>query len=224
MNSVSNARVSMEDNVATLKEQFNKILDDIYIYHSQGARQNILYEAKDFYFRMTGSVDKDSVDFENKMVSFTEWFVLNFTPGIGQEKVFEVYYKNVGFSDEIFHLMKSVEFSLYQYNGRGFLGGNSLLDLLAGQKKYLAKDADVSFIFPKEIFVGRLMSISGKYHLLRGICSLPINVKSRIMKQCKRVKRKKVDMDEAEFLLSLEGMRYKSHTYAHVPPEKIFTF
>ncbi len=207
-----------------LREQFHKILDDIYIYHSTGERQNILFDAKDFYFKMTGSVDKDSPEFENKMVSFTEWFVLNHTPGIGDEKVFEIYHREVGFSAEILALMNSVEFSLYQFNGKGLLGGNSVTDLLLGQKKYLSKDADISFIFPKEIFVGRLMKMDGKYHLLRGICSLPLNVKSKIMKQCKRVKRKKVDMDESEFLLSLEGMRYKANTYAHVPPEKIFTF
>ncbi|MDH4467533.1 MAG: hypothetical protein QE271_05695 [Bacteriovoracaceae bacterium] len=207
-----------------LRAQFNKILDDIYIYHTEGERQNTLFQAKDFYFRMTGNVDKDSSDFENKMISFTEWFVLNFTPGIGQEKVYEIYFREVGFSEEILKLMNSVEFSLFQFNGKSLWGSQTLTDLLAGQKKVLAKDADVSFIFPKEIFVGRLMSLEGKNYLLRGICSLPINVKSKIMKQCKRVKRKKVDMDESEFLLSLEGMRYKAYTYAHVPAEKIFNF
>ena len=55
-----------------LKENFLKALDT----YTQGNHYDTLLEAKKEYFTITGQANDDDDDFEARMSSFNEWYVL----------------------------------------------------------------------------------------------------------------------------------------------------
>lgn len=207
-----------------LVDDLERKFEEILTYYSEKDGGRILHAAKDRYFQITGTVDHDTQDFEHKMKSFTEWFVLHYTPIRSGEKIYQMYAKEREIEEHLLNLFNKIIFSLFDPIGKNIRGQEVLLDCITQEKFVLSPHQDPFMIVKGELFSGRTIVMPTGCMVLKGIVPLPLEVRSMVEKQAIQVSKKAVDMTEDEFLLSLEGMRYRCMQYQHLDPTNVFKF
>lgn len=200
------------------------LFDEIFAHFAFNSKDNFVKIARNSYFKITGTVDHDTRDFEDKMKSFTEWFVLNFPVYRVNSKIYKLYHEIHPIDQKLLESLEKVRFSLFEPVYHALSKKMYLYDLLSG-KKYSLMDHSHSFsIIEGELFVGRVMYFENQFYILNGVCPIPLEVKQLVKKQTKLVKSRSVDMTEQEFLLALEGMRFRALSYQHIAASSIFKF
>jgi hypothetical protein len=203
-----------------LKEHFEKALG----IYTTGVHYDTLLEAKKEYFEITGQANDDDDDFEARMNSFNEWYVLQFISKRGTRTVISDYLINNPVDDILAKSLTGVNYSLFEYTGKNFRGVDVLSDMLHDKKIKLTKNASLPSIIKDDIFVGRVLTYQDEHHLLSGLCVIPKEVRSILKKECKRVRKLKNPNEELKFLLKVESFKTKWIRYGHVDATKIFKF
>jgi len=203
-----------------LKEHFEKALD----IYTQGVHYDTLLEAKKEYFEITGQANDDDNDFEARMSSFNEWYVLQFISKRGTRTVISDYLIHNPVNDFLAKSLTSVNYSLFEYVGKNFRGYDVLFDMLHDKKIPLPKNSILPSIIKDDLFVGRTLSYEGKNNLMTGLSVIPKDVRSILKKECKKVRNLKNPNEELKFLLKIESFKTKWIRYGHVDATKIFKF
>lgn len=203
-----------------LREHFDKALN----IYTQGDHYDTLLEAKKEYFTITGQANDDDDDFEARMNSFNEWYVLQFISRRGTRTVIDDYLNRNGVDDLTAKSLQGVTYSLYEYVGKNFRGYDVLYDMLHDTKIPLPKGEPLPSIIKDDIFVGRVIKFEDKNYLMRGLCVVPREVRGILKKECKRVRKLKNPYEELKFLLQVESYKTKWIRYGHVDATKIFVF
>ncbi len=204
-------------------QDVDNLFDEILTYFSAKSNGQFLALAKNKYFELTGNVDHDTQDFEHKMKSFTEWFILHYSPYRSGKKIYQVYQEEVGLSDLLHEVFSSVVYSVFDPVSNVGERKSIVYDCINQKNYQLMKEHNPFLIVKGELFVGRLLLTHEGTFLLKGVVPLPYEVRLWVEKQCKLVKLKQVSYMEEEFCLELEGMKYRTLQYQHINPEKIFT-
>lgn len=203
-----------------LKEHFIKALE----IYTQGVHYDTLLEAKKEYFTITGQANDDDDDFEARMSSFNEWYVLQFISLRGTRTVISDYLINNQVDDVLAKALSSVNYSLFEYVGKNFRGYDTLYDMLHDKKISLPKGESLPSIIKDDIFVGRVLSFDNQNFLMSGLSVIPKDVRSILKKECKKVRKLKNPGEELKFLLKTESYKTKWIRYGHVDATKIFKF
>jgi len=119
----------------SLKEHFLKALE----IYTVGVHYDTLLEAKKEYFTITGQANDDDDDFEARMNSFNEWYVLQFISKRGTRTVISDYLINNPVDDFLAKSLSSVNYSLFEYVGKNFRGFDVLYDMLHDKKSLFQK-------------------------------------------------------------------------------------
>lgn len=204
----------------SLKEHFLKSLE----IYTQGNHYETLLEAKKEYFTITGQANDDDDDFEARMNSFNEWYVLQFISKRGTRTVISDYLINNHVDDFLAKSLSNVNYSLFEYKGKGLRGFDVLHDMLHDKKIPLPKGSSLPSIIKDDIFVGRVLTYGSENFLMRGLCVIPKDVRSILKKECKKVRKLKNPGEELKFLLKIESFKTKWIRYGHVDSTKIFKF
>jgi len=205
--------------------EVHNLLDEMLAYFSSNNEFINVREVKEKYFKLTGSVHPDTRDYEQKMWSFTEWLFFSFSPFRNGEPIFQFYTKNVKpIPEEILMGLSGTRFSLFKPLGLNSMQQFEVHDLLNDEKYTLSKDQDPFMMIKGELFIGRLFVCEKQFFILRGITPLPLEAKSLILQQTKKVKTLSNNLMEEEFLLLLESMYYKCLIYKHLPIHHHFVF
>jgi hypothetical protein len=203
-----------------LKEHFEKALG----IYTNGVHYDTLLEAKKEYFEITGQANDDDDDFEARMNSFNEWYVLQFISKRGTRTVISDYLMNNSVNDTLARSLTAVNYSLFEYDGKSFRGHDVLYDMLHDKKIKLNKAVPLPSIIKDDIFVGRVLSYQNEENLMNGLCVIPKEVRSILKKECKKVRKLKNPNEELKFLLRVESYKTKWIRYGHVDATKIFLF
>jgi hypothetical protein len=203
-----------------LKENFLKALD----IYTQGSHYETLLEAKKEYFTITGQANDDDDDFEARMSSFNEWYVLQFLSMRGTRTVMSDYLIHSQVNDFLAKSLSSVNYSLFEYIGKNLRGFDVLFDMLHDKKIVLPKGESLPSIIKDDIFVGRVLSYESQNYLMSGLCVIPKDVRGILKKECKKVRKLKNPSEELKFLLRIESFKTKWIRYGHVDATKIFKF
>jgi hypothetical protein len=189
-----------------------------------GMHYDTLIEAKTAYFQLTGQVNEDDDDYEARMNSFNDWYILQFMSKRNTRTVIKDYLTKNQVDDRISKTLLAVNHSLFEYTGDSMKGQVVLKDLLHDKKIVLPKGHPRPAIVKNDIFTGRTLSLDDQSYLLSGICILPREVRSLLTKQCKKVRKQKDPAKEVEFLLRVEFLKTKWRRYGHIEASKIFVF
>ncbi len=203
-----------------LKEHFLKALE----IYTQGVHYETLLEAKKEYFTITGQANDDDDDFEARMSSFNEWYVLQFISQRGTRTVISDYLINNPIDDFLAKSLSGVNYSLYEYLGKNFRGLDTLHDMLHDKKITLPKGESLPSIIEDDIFVGRVLTYEDQSYLMSGLSVIPKDVRGILKKECKKVRKLKNPNEELKFLLRTESFKTKWIRYGHVDATKIFKF
>lgn len=204
----------------TLKEHFEKALG----IYTTGVHYDTLLEAKKEYFEITGQANDDDDDFEARMNSFNEWYVLQFISKRGTRTVISDYLMNNPVDDFLAKSLSNVNYSLFEYTGKSLRGYDVLYDMLHDKKIKLSKTSPLPSIIKDDLFVGRVLTYQDDQHLMSGLCVIPKDVRGILKKECKRVRKLKNPNEELKFLLKIESFKTKWIRYGHVDATKIFKF
>lgn len=196
--------------------------EDMMTYFSTRDGGKFLSHAKKKYFMLAGDVDYDTQDFDHKMNSFTEWFLLHYLPYRSGCKMYQNYAKSVGLDHRICDVLDSMTYSVFEPLEDTKDGESLLWDCINSKKVHLKNEHNPILVIKGELFVGRILHSNEGAFLLRGMVPIPNEVSAWVKKQCLRVKLKTISYTEEEFCLSLEEMKYKTILYQHIKPEKIF--
>lgn len=203
-------------------QDIDHLFDEILSYFASREGGRFLEVAKNKYFSLTGNIDHDTPDFEHKMKSFTEWFILHYSPFRTGKKIFQIYQEEVGITDLIKEVFSSMLYSVFDPISNDGDNKSVIFDCI-NQKKYLLMKEHNPFLIVKgELFVGRLLKTNDGIFLLKGVVPMPYEVRDWILKQSKLVQKKQISYMPEEFCLELEGMKYRALQYQHINPEKIF--
>lgn len=205
---------------SSLNEHFQKALQ----IYTQGDHYDTLLEAKKEYFTITGQANDDDDDFEARMNSFNEWYVLQFISARGTRTVISDYLTKNQVEDLLAKSFTGVNYSLFEYVGKNFRGLDTLYDMLHDKKITLPKGAILPSIIKDDIFVGRVLTYEDQNFLMSGLCVIPKEVRSILKKECKKVRKLKNPQEELKFLLKIESYKTKWIRYGHVDATKIFIF
>ena len=203
-----------------LKQHFLKALE----IYTQGDHYETLLEAKKEYFTITGQANDDDDDFEARMSSFNEWYVLQFISMRGTRTVISDYLINNPVDDFLAKSLSAVNYSLFEYVGKNFRGYDTLYDMLHDKKMTLPKGESLPSIIKDDLFVGRVLSFEDHNYLMSGLCVIPKDVRGILKKECKKVRKLKNPGEELKFLLRIESFKTKWIRYGHVDATKIFKF
>lgn len=198
-------------------------LDKVLGLYTEGQFFDVLKEAKDAYFSITGKLDEDNTEFESRMNTFNDWYIFQYRQKDGS-KVIEDYIRNHQLDEELSQSLLNVNHSLFEFVKTNFRKQTVLKDILHDEKIILNKEHPTLSLVEGDIFTGRVIKYSGAHYLLRGVCILPQGVKSTLKKQSKKVRKLNSFEEELKFLLHLESLKTKATHYSHIDPAKIFIF
>ena len=207
-----------------MHETLRYLLEKILVKYSEGEFYQTLLMAKEFYFQKTGKVFEEDEDYESRMASFNDWYVLSYIPEDEKETFFERYSKEHEVSDDVLKAIKETNHSFFEYTGTNFKGLHVLKDILHDKKLILAKTHPTPSLLKGDIFIGRTSFYREENFLFNGLRIMPKDASSILKKEAKKV-RKSGDPDREEvFLFLAESYKTKWQHYGHVDVTKIFVF
>lgn len=210
----------MLESETLIKEHIVNALDTF----SSGEYLNDMLEAKKVYFEVTGIANEEDEDYESRMNSFNDWYVLQFQSSRSTRTVIKEYIIQNQIEDEVKSSLLNYSFSFFEYTGRNLRKRIVLKDILHDQKIILPKDHYELGMVKNDSFVGRLMTFRDESFLLDGVCVLPKEVNAIVKKEAKKVRKKENEEEEVHFLMQLEYLKNKWQRYLHIDPSKIFVF
>lgn len=206
----------------------NKIIqnhfDKAFVEYTSGIHYETLIEAKNKYFSITGRINDEDEDYEIRMDSFNDWYVFQFISSRKTRTVIKDYLINNQIDESVSKSLLNVNHSLFEFTGENRRREVVLNDLLHDKKYILATEHTHLGFLKKDIFVGRMISFEKFNYLMKGMCIIPVKVKSILKKQCKKIRKAKDPSLELDYLLKIEALKTKWNQYGHIDPVKIFVF
>ena len=210
----------MSESQTVVKEHIESALS----IYSQGKYLDDMLEAKKIYFEQTGIANEDDEDFESRMNSFNDWYVLQFQSSHRTRTVMKDYLIEKEIDGDLKDSILNFSFSYFEYTGKSLRKCIVLKDYLNDKKITLPKNHYELGMVKGDSFVGRLISFQDESFLLDGLCVMPKEVTSIIKKQAKKVRKTESSEERDHFLLHLEYLKNKWQRYLHLDPNKIFVF
>ena len=214
----------MTEEVQEIYENLNRYLEQALLEYSTGDHLDTLLEAKKEYFSITGQANEDDEDYESRMTSFNDWYLLQFVSKSGTRTIMKDFIKKYDIPEKFRESLLNVHYSLYEYGGTNFKGRDVLKDIHYNRKFVLPKSNHKLPLIKSDIFLGRILSVEETHYLLDGICVLPKDVKSILKKESKKVRKMDDNFEDNKFLLNVEACKNKWLRYSHIDISNIFQF
>lgn len=206
-----------------MHEALRYFIEKVVTFYSKKDYYDQLIDAKEFYFAHTGKALEEDPDYESRMSSFNDWYVLEYKKSEGSNLI-QKYIEEFNPASDLVDAVNSCEQSIYEYKGKGLLGSYALMDLLTKKKVKLSKTHSTPSLVKGDLFIGRVATYGGEVYLFNGLCVLPRQCRRTITKEIKKVV---IHNDPAltdRFLLKTEEMKTRWLRYGHVNVERIFVY
>ena len=207
-----------------MKEELKIHLEKALTHYTSGLYYERLIEARNEYFNLTGQVNEDDEDYELRMKSFNDWYIFQFVSISSETTAINDYIFENSLEKSLGDCLVKINYSLFEFCGKTFRGHSSFKDVLHNFKFNLSKEGNLPGLLKDDIFIGRSLNFHDNYYLLPGLCILPKEVKNKLKKESKRIRKLQDLKKETEFLLKVESLKTKWVRYGHIKPDKIFSF
>ncbi|GEM_PF-464023 len=207
-----------------MHESLRHLLEKVLTQYSRDEFYDTLLKAKEDYFLKTGKAFEEDEDYESRMASFNDWYVLQYLPDTSGLTFFEQY--TVG-HEVLADLKESIEItnhSLFEYTGTSFRGQHLLKDILHDEKITLSKVHSTPSMVKGDLFIGRTTFYREENYLYNGLRIMPKEARSPMKKEAKKVRKLNDRKQELDFLFFTEALKTKWQRYGHVDVNKIFVF
>lgn len=208
---------------------YQKYLEPIIEEFTTGEYYREVFTAKQEYFEKAGVVYEDDGDFEQRMNIFMDWYLFERDlPGVDLPPVKYYFRKNKEkFTSEELNIYKDFTntiHSIFLLRRFTFTKGGIVVQDLFSNKKYTVVDSEMNSGFSKgDIFEARIIPFKGKYEFSKGFCFHPIEMRSFILSEIKKV-RFHDKARQTKLILQLAAMKLKHSRFNHIDVKHIYTF
>jgi hypothetical protein len=188
-----------------------------------------VFRAKQEFFERAGVVHDDDAEFEQRMNLFMDWYLFDRDlPGVDLPPIrYYVRQHQAEFTPEekqIFDNLSSSVHSVFLLKRFGWFSKHLIIQDLFSRKSYSVIDPKLKHAFSRgDIFEGRIFSHEGKWHFAQGFCFHPIEMRSFIMNEIKKI-RFQDHSRHLKLILQLAQMKLKHQRYAHIDVKHIYGF
>jgi len=207
-----------------MHESLRYLLEKVLSFYSKEEFYPLLLKAKEDYFIKTGKAFEEDEDYEARMASFNDWYVLQFIPEGDSTPLFEQYLEAHDILPELALAIRNTTHGLFEYIGTNFRGVHQLKDILHDEKVSLAKNHPAPSMVKGDLFIGRTVFYREEFYLYNGLRMMPKEAKSAMKKEAKKVRKADDLFGELSFLLFTEALKTKWQRYGHIDINKIFVF
>jgi len=185
---------------------FNEYLERLGRAVTSGEFSEEVINARKEYFSKVGEVFEDDKSFENKMISFTEWYYF--------DRILKKYQKTAleYFIDNNQTILQKEELEIYKeflknihsvfYVKKLKIGEIIVKDLCGSKIISVSQNNSKQYFLKGDIFEGRLIPFKEKYYFSDSVCFHPISVYRKIKGALKKINKNQEDKKEFIFLLS----------------------
>ena len=208
---------------------YQKYLDPVVEEFTTGEYYREVYNAKQEYFEKAGMVYEDDPEFEQRMCIFMDWYLFDRDlPGVDLPPIKYYYRKNKDrFSDDesnIYRDLCTTIHSIFTLKRRTLFGSNLVVKDLFSSKSYVVMDSDINRGFSRgDIFETRIISFRGTYEFSQGFCFHPVEVRSFILGEIKKVRFQEKSR-HTKLMLQLASMRLEHSRRPQIDVTKIYSF
>jgi len=207
-----------------MKKEIKNHLENALCAYSSSKFLPGLIEAKNRFFEITGNLNEEDGDYESRMNSFNDWYLVNYVLTGLQRTQLKDYVLKTEMSEDLGHGFLNLEYSLFEFVGKSGSSDFICSDLLRNEKILVSDSEGFPAIFKGDVFTGRIIKTADLNYFLPGICVLPKELKKSLVSASRKVTCLKSSRDLVGFLLKLEYLKTKSIRYSHLPFENIFQF
>jgi len=207
-----------------MREQiFDHLSKALKIYTDNDFRDELI-SAKSDFFKITGNLNEDDDDYDLRMHSFNDWYLMQYILSDVKRSPISDYIFSQNVDENIATVLLGHKRSLFQYTGEK-RNGAAVFRNLRDEKNMMVKDKTIAPMFVKgDIFLARYFQLADEIIFMPGLCVIPQEVKSPVVKELVKMKQKQSKRDEQSLMLKIEYLKTKSLRYSHLALEKIFSF
>lgn len=207
-----------------MKEQIFDHLNTALKIYTDNEYRDVLITAKNDFFKITGNLNEDDDDYDLRMHSFNDWYLMQYSLSDVKRTPMADYIFSQGVEENVAKVLLSYKHSLFQFTGEK-RNGVTLFRNLRDEKNMAVKDKAIAPMFVKgDIFLARYFEIESEVVFMPGLCVLPREVKNPVVKEMVKMKSRQSKRDEQSLMLKIEYLKTKSLRYSHLALEKIFSF
>ena len=188
-----------------------------------------VFRAKQEFFERAGTVYDDDAEFEQRMNLFMDWYLFDRDlPSVDLPPIryFVRQHQNEFSPDDkqIFEDLSNSIHSLFLLKRFTWFKKHMVVQDLFSRKKYMVADLNLGQAFSRgDIFEGRIFPHQGKWHFARGFCFHPIEMRSFIVNEIKKI-RFQDRSRHLKLILQLAQMKLKHQRFAHIDVKHIYEF
>lgn len=209
--------------------QIQRYLDPIVEEFTTGEYYREVYAAKQEFFEKAGIVYEDDPEYEQRMSIFMDWYIFDRDlPGVDLSPIKLYFRKNrENFGTEeltIYRDFCTTVHSIFILTGRPWFGSGLKVEDLFSKKDYVVIETDIHQGFTRgDLFEARLVPFKGKYEFSKGFCFHPIEMKSFILNEVKKV-RYQDKTRQTKLILQLSAMKLRHLRFQHIDVKHIYSF
>lgn len=208
---------------------YQKYLEPIIEEFTTGEYYREVYDAKQEYFDKAGIVYEDDSEFEQRMSIFMDWYLFDRDlPGVDLPpiKYFFRTHKEKFSNEElsIYRDFCSTIYSVFRLKRRTWNRKGLVVHDLFSNKTYTVTGTEMSDGFARgDIFEARIIPFKGDFEFSRGFCFHPVEMKSFILSEIKKVRFQDKNR-QTKLILQLSAMKLKHLRFQHIDIKHIYTF
>lgn len=185
---------------------------------------DVLLEARDEYFKLTGQALEEDDDYESIMNSFNDWYLVQFVSKLRIRTAIKDYALKYNPDEDVVYALTHVKHSLFEFSGKSLGGKFQLNDILHSTKIHLAPSHPQLAMVKNDLFLGRLLKYKDEYFLMNGMSILPKEIKGLLETESKKLRKEKNFHKEKYFLFLVENLKNKWKRYGHLQADRLFNF
>lgn len=209
-------------------EMYKKYLEPLIEEFTTGDYYREVFNAKQEFFEKAGIVYEDDPEFEQRMCLFMDWFIFDRDlPGVDLPPIKFFFKKNKDkFTNEelgIYQDLCNTVHSIFTVKGFGWGKSTVVVRDLFSRKKYKVQHTEFSRAFNRgDLFEARIIPIKKKYEFSKGFCFHPVEMRSFILHEIKKVRYQERSR-QTKLILQLSAMRLKQSRFNHIDVKHIYS-
>lgn len=188
-----------------------------------------VFKAKQEFFEQSGTVHDDDAEFDQRMSLFIDWYLFDRKiPSLGITPITHYIRQNqLHFSEvekRVYENLAHSVHSIFLFRGNSLFGKKLVVQDLFTRKKYKVEETRLKQAFARgDLFEARIFTDEGKHHFSNGFCFHPVEMKSFIINEIKKIRYQDPDR-HLQLILQLAQMKLKHQRFSHIDVKHIYGF
>ncbi len=206
-----------------LQSKLNTLMDT----YTTGEFYSEAYRAKQEFFDQAGTVHDDDTEYDQRMSIFMDWYLFDREiPSLKMTPITHFIRQNQNQLNEtdkqVFDNLAHSIHSIFLFKGNSLFGKKVVIQDLFTRKNFKVVEPQMKQAFSRgDVFEGRIFPHDGQFHFSQGFCFHPVEMKSFIANEIKKIRFQDRDL-HLKLILQFAQMKLKHQRFAHIDVKHIY--